>query len=316
MATSLHVAVIRSGNHPADVHQRLQSTPLLLGLNRLGVRTSLITPGATVGEDSPTHMVVHFYDRQAVVTAFKLRQRFNFKIVCLCCDIYDLEPLRAIADGADLLLAPTALHRDVLRSAVLKPVKVLPEAVDAIALPGAGPHIPVQGDRKICWFGYPESFAKSMRFVMPHLLQQPDFLVDRFDIITTAGQELCPGVRHRSFVAETFYADTAEYSHSLLNHFAHDLQVNTYIKSPNKLVTSIVRGLVPLASATPAYVQMARRFGLEGLLFGNAGRAAQLIRSLDAERDRAKYGLDEVARTLEAEGSPQAIASRFLELIA
>ena len=151
---------------------------------------------------------------------------------------------------------------------------------------------------------------------MPHLLQQPDFPADRFDIITTAGADLCPGVRHRAFDAATFYADTADYSHALLCHFAHDLQLNTYIKSPNKLVTSIVRGLVPLVSATPSYLQMARRFGFEGLLYGSAGRAAQFFSSLDAERDRAKYGFADIARTLVAEGSPAAVATRFLEAIA
>ena len=150
MANSLHIAVIRSGNHPADVHQRLQSDPLLAGLAGMGVRTSLITPGTSVEADVPSHVVFHFYDRPAVVTAFRLRQRFNFRLVCLCCDIYDLAPLRAIAEGADLMLTPTALHRDILRSAVLKPVRVLPEAVDSIALPGAGPAVPAQGGNRVC----------------------------------------------------------------------------------------------------------------------------------------------------------------------
>lgn len=315
MASAPHVAVIRSGNHPADVHQRLQSNPLLEGLAAHGVRTSLITPGAAVDNAPPSHLVFHYYDRAAAVTAFRVRQRFDVRLVCLCCDVYDLETLRAIAEGVDLLLAPTALHRDLVQSAVLKPVRVLPEAVDPLALPGEGPAIPAAADGRVCWFGYPESFAKSMRYLMAHLRAQPGFEADRFDIITEEGQDLSPGLRHRPFQAETFYAVTADYSHALLSHFAHDLHVNTFIKSPNKLVTSLVRGLVPVISATPSYLQMARKYGFEGLLFGSAGRAAQLLKTRDAARDRSRYGLDEIGAQLAREGSPAAVAARFLELV-
>lgn len=312
----MHVAIIRSSNDPNQALQRLQSTPLLDGLGRLGVRASLVVlDDGPMKVAPPTHAVFHYFDKRAIASAVHLRKRMNVKLVCLCSDIYNISKIWSLADVSDMLLAPTMLHCDLIRSAVMTPVRMLPEAVDPIALPGSGQILPAAGSGNICWFGYPESFDKSMRHVLIQATKAARFPSARISLITAPGMVVMPGLRHIGFAPGTFYAATAEFSHALLSHFAHDHHINTFIKSPNKMVTALVRGLVPLASATPSYQQLARRYQLDGLLFAGPTGLARQLKALDAGRDREKYGLADVASQLQKDLSPEAIARTFLEIV-
>ena len=312
----MHIAILKSSNDPSNALHRLQSTPLHHGLEQLGVRTTQVMLDGAVGSIAPpTHIVVHYFDKKALAVAVDVRNQVRAKIVVLCSDIYDLATIRKFASQADLLLVPTRLHRDLMQSAVMTPVRVLPEAVDPIALPGEGPVLPPAIDNNICWFGYPESFAKSMRYLLPDALKASGFPAKRLCVLTAPGAELLSGLRHKSFTPESFYAETAEYSHALLSHFVHDHHINTFIKSPNKLVTSLVRGMVPLASATPSYLEIARSYHLEKLLFTGPADLARQLKTLDAERDRQAYGLAAIGQDLQKTFSPEATARRFLELV-
>ena len=312
----MHVVIVRSSNDPNQALHRLQSTPLLEGLGRLGVRATLVAlDDGPMKIDPPTHAVFHYFDNRAIASAAQLRKKLKVKLVCLCSDIYSFSKVCSLADVSDLLLAPTMLHCDMIRSAVMKPVRMLPEAVDPIALPGSGQALPAAEGGNICWFGYPESFDKSMRHVLPQAMKAADFPSGRINLITAPGSEVMPGLRHIVFAPGTFYAATAEFSHALLSHFAHDHHINTFIKSPNKMVTALVRGLVPLASATPSYLQLAQRYQLGGLLFAGPGGLARHLKALDASRDRQKYGLADVASQLLKAHSPEAIARTFLEIV-
>lgn len=315
-AARLHVMFIRNSDRPDDALQRLQSTPLRIGLSVLGVRTSVVDLSAMPPSiPRASHLVVHHNDVPAIRAAAELRGRFSARVVCLSSDVYRYKRYRDLDTITDLFLAPTPLHCDVIRSAVSRRVELLPESIDPIALPLAGNKCPVAPDNRVCWFGYPESFAKSMRFLLPEALTRAEFDSARFGIFTAPGKELLAGAVHLPFIAGSFYAQTAGYSHALLSHFAYDLHVNTLIKSANKMMTAIVRGMVPLFSATPAYQDLAARYGLEGLCFRNAGELAEQLRTLDHARDIKKFNLPAVRRDLLKRHAPDALARRFLEII-
>jgi hypothetical protein len=313
----MHVVIARQSNKTVHALYRVQSTPLHEGLRQLGVASTLaVLDGAGRDIAPPTHLVVHYFDKTAIAAAAEIRKATQAKLVCFCSDLYDLTPIRALSSVVDIFLAPTPLHHDVIRSAVMKPVCMLPDSLDPIALPPDASILPAAANNTVCWFGYPESFAKSMRFVLPDALKASGFPAARFGLITAPGVQLIDGVRHKSFVPETFYADTAEFSHSLLSHFPQDLHINTFIKCPNKMMTSIVRGLVPIASATPAYQDLAKTYQLEDLLFTGAADLSRRLMSLDAETERKKYGLAAVGAAIAKYYSPEAMARRFLEIMA
>ncbi|WP_421694116.1 hypothetical protein [Aestuariivirga sp.] len=312
----MHVVFVKSSDNPRDVLQRLHSTPLYVGLRELGVSTGMaVLDSATVDIAPPSHAVIHYNDRRAIAAAFELRKSHPVKILCLCADVYELAPYRWLAESVDLFLAPTPLHRQVIQSAVMKPVAVLPEAIDPIALPGQGTAVPVACNNRLCWFGYPESFGKSMGYLLPDAFARSSFDVKLFTIITDTQEPLWQGAVHKPFTETGFYRDAADCGYALLSHFAYDLQLNSFIKSPNKLLTALVRGMVPLASATPSYWNIARNYGLEPLLFDGPLTLSRLLKTLDCARDRARFGLEGIGQDLREKHSNTATARRFLDLI-
>jgi len=55
-------------------------------------------------------------------------------VYCFLSDLPDLSYFIQLSEVVDCFLAPTELHRDVVQSAVLKPMAHVPESVDPIAL--------------------------------------------------------------------------------------------------------------------------------------------------------------------------------------
>lgn len=316
MSPKMHIVFVRDRPNPENALQRLYSNPLHEGLRSLGIETTMVHAGLSPAViEPPSHVIVHQNDEVAILTAVPLKTKASFKLICLCSDIYDLSALKRLSDSVDLFLVPTPLHADMLQSIGVRKVAVLPEAVDPIARPGADILRPLNDENRLCWFGYPESFEKSLRYLLPDAFTTARFDVSRFGIISSEHDRLLPGAEHRLFSAGSFYETTKDYSYSLLSHFAYDLHINTFIKSPNKMITALVRGMIPLVSATPSYEATARRFGLEPLMFKGPADLAALLQNLDSQKDRVSFGMDEIAKTLLAEFSSAAITQRLLEHI-
>jgi glycosyltransferase involved in cell wall biosynthesis len=302
---------------PANALARLQSDPLIDGLQQWQYRAVRIdlSPGKPVAVPRPKIVLVHHDDTEAIHKAHELRKRTRCRVFCLASDIYDLDRYRTIAQVADGFLVPSALHREVLAPAVGIDVQVLHEAVDPIALPSTGLPSAPSRNRDVLWFGYPESFTKSLDPLLARACERAGFETNRIHIITAPGQILLPGAVHHPFDHERFYVDSGHCSYALLSHFALDLHVNTLIKSPNKLITSLVRGLIPLASDTGNYRALMNEYGLGQFLFGNAAELAHLLRNLDPDRDRDAREWQAIATDLRHRFSPRAMAQRFLELV-
>jgi hypothetical protein len=91
--------------------------------------------------------------------------------------------------------------------------------------------------------------------------------------------------------------------------------LNTLIKSPNKMITSIVRGILPYASSTPAYTQIAKQYGLEKLLFRSPHELAVKLRNADFERESRQIGLPQIRSELMRAFSPKSIAKQMLDAL-
>ena len=258
---------------------RLQSNPLINGLVELGFRTFYweLSPNMTIdGIPEHKYFIYHHDDMLAIQLLIEIKKIYKTVSVCLTSDIYNISIYVSLAGLTDLFIAPTEMHKVILQSAVTKPVIFIPECIDPIAYPPPNwikcdmPEI-----KKILWFGYPESFEKSFKYLMPALNASSITTADM--VVITRGQNVIQNVEHRDFDANSFYEKSTDVQYALLSHFSYDNQLNTWIKSPNKLVTSIIRGFVPFCSATPAYSELLNRYNLAELLFKTPDQLGELL---------------------------------------
>ena len=183
-------------------------------------------------------------------------------------------------------MVPTELHQEVLKPAVWVDVFVLPEGIDPISMPANGKESPVLQNEYVCWFGYPESFKKSFKYVLTTAIEKSNFPKHNLDLITMRGITLINEIRHLTFDESTFYEQTSYYGYSLLSHFVFDGHINTYIKSPNKLVTCLVRGMIPLVSNTRNYRTLVDDYDLHRFSYSNGPDLVRLLRNLNCSADR------------------------------
>ena len=296
---------------------RLQSEPLFAGLQGLEPsRVQRAIPiNGTVRLRRPSHLVIHYNDDPAVKMARAIKHASGCKVICLSADIYGLDRYANLAEFVDLFTVPTIAHREILESALWVPVAVLPEGVDPIALPPAGALAQdVAQAGRICWFGYPESFQKSLIRIVDRAIQESGMSRGEIGLITDTRNQVCAGGRHLPFSPDSFYAMTSESTYALLSHFAYDLHVNTLIKSPNKLITSLVRGMTPIVSMTRNYLPFIEEFGLQNHAFRNGSELAKRLREARTEAGLGD-NLVAIRQELLARFSPEALARHFLELI-
>jgi hypothetical protein len=307
-------AFVRSFDDSAVI-VRVQSDVLIEGLRRIDPASVLqVRPGDAAPIGRSDWLVVHYSDRSALDAARRAKQATGCRIACLGADIYRIGLYVTLDEHVDHFLMPTPLHCEIVRAAVWHPCDHLPEGIDRIAVPNGGVPEPVSADVSLGWFGYPESFKKALLYVLPRALAEAGIAPAQLTMITSADQELVPGARHLTFSERDFYMQSAGLSHVLLSHFAFDGHINSYIKSPNKLITSLVRGLTPVFSATPAYLELARDYELEELVFRNGPELTDRLRRL-TELRLGESRLAAIAADLRERLAPERIARRFLDII-
>ncbi len=299
-----------------DAVSRVQSDPLLKGVAEVSSFSVAVAHPSEVLRlrSMPQYVLVHFGDREAVRFAHQLKRLSGCKVLCLASDIYKLENYVSIDELVDVFIAPTALHREILQAAVRAEVVEVPESIDPIALPVSG-SIPVERNQRMCWFGYPESFDKSMRYILSNAITASGLASEQLTLITSGRVNAPVDLPRIEFSERTFYEVTAGFSYALLSHFAFDCHLNSYIKSPNKLITSLVRGMLPLASSTPSYRQLMGEYDLEKFLYRDARDLARLFASVDGGRDHGRIDVSSISADLQRRFSPAATASRLLTLI-
>ncbi len=296
---------------------RVQSDPLFAGLAKLGcsAESRQYKIGIDLNIPVPKYLVVHYDDADALHKAAIIKNATNCRVICLASDIYAFDHYRAIDAFVDMFVAPTVHHKMVLQSAVWNSVIVVEEAVDQIAFPNRTDKVEQSRDGKICWFGCPESYSKSMSYLLPKAFENAGFPLSNFEILTRAGCIVAPDLKHIPFEVDTFYRLSGGFTYSLLSHCSFDLHLNSWIKSPNKLITSIVRGLVPLFSATPNYMDLCSDYGLSALSYVGSSSLSDLLRRLNPEEDWHRYELGKVADHLTQRFSPSSMAHSFLNQV-
>jgi len=294
---------------------RIQSNPLIKGLEECGlsVREKIYFPGEVITVPFPRHVIVSNDDMESILKAQELKTLCGCTVVCLTSDIYNLERSISISEIADIFVVPTAAHQKILQSALWKNVIVVPESIDPIAVPNNGIVLPVIKTGKLCWFGYPESFKKSFKHIFSKALELSGTEKDRIAFITTPGVILHDEITHIPFDANDFYKISQSYEYSLLSHFSFDHHINTFIKSPNKLVTSLVRGMIPLVSDTFNYSEIMGYYNLEKFMYKNGRELVRLLGDLKSLSNSIE--IQPIAEDLQIRYSSKSVAKIFLNVI-
>lgn len=312
---------------------RLQSEPILRGLRNLpGFEARLCEakslPGLMVNNLSC--IILHYNDRKAEKAVREIMQGSSkLLVVVLCSDIYSYSRYVELHDIADLYIAPTEAHQKILSAQLYKPVYTIQECIDPIATCGGvtakrkrASDAPGKASKRVVWFGYADSFVKSMASLMPIIERNiATGNIDDFHLILNRQQY---DRRYRDifdlptieYDSKTFLETISNFDYAILSHFALDLEVNSYIKSPNKAITAFVAGVVPICSDTPNYRALFSRYGLEKFLFSSPRELDGIIKSFDLDADLRAIQESNVIPSLLSDCSQERATEKFLNSLA
>lgn len=294
--------------------RRVGSDALFDGFDALGVSSGRYI-GATIDSGllpECRYLVIHATDAAVIESARAIKRATRCEIVCLTSDLYHLDWHRELATFVDYFVAPTRFHVEILRPAVWRPVLEVPEGIDPIALPVDGLVRPVEQNDRLLWFGYPESFSKSLQFLLPRALEESRTEAAELLVLTAPGHQLLPEAEHLPFSTDNFYELAGRCGYALLSHFVFDAHINSYIKSPNKLLTALVRGSVPFASDTPSYREVMSLYQLENFTYRSGQDLVRLLAERNIERDRSSIPFRQIQEDLQSRFSPAAIGAAFI----
>jgi len=204
-------------------------------------------------------------------------------------DDWSLRRLPLFLPFVDLMLVSTPEMRDFLAAVSPVRVEVLRDPIDFCLLhsmeksPGGEPP-------RVVWFGYAESYRRSMPPYQACLAA----LHRRRDIdyhIVTKQERYGPtpiGTIHE-YVPERFLSLLETFDIGVLSHVPADHAVSTLWKSENKAALAINRGLAVAASRTPAYERLFTACGLEDFLFSSPSELAAILRRLTSWSERHRF---------------------------
>jgi hypothetical protein len=235
-------------------------------------------------------------------------------IMLLIADLYpkSIKKLPLWSALADVFLVPTPEMRNFLSVFTEKPVEVHIDPID-FGLTQSLTKTPTNSF-KVVWFGYPESYHKSMGQYEHTLRQLHKNNELEYHIITNNDQygtmESC--IIH-PYEYQSFLSLLETFDVCLLSHTPTDFFVNTLWKSENKAVLAINRGLACVASKTPAYERLFTKCGLQDYLFNSNVELREALYKVKDAQNRQRF-LDKSQRIVLTDYSSVKMANDWVSL--
>ncbi len=216
----------------------------------------------------------------------------NAVVMLLMADFYpqSIEYLRYWEKYVDVFLVPTPEMSEFIKIFTRKSVSVLIDPIDFGLLESRTPAIGNNLPLKVVWFGYPESYAKSMEIYAEtlfalHRQKKIEFnIVSKNNVYGDIG-----GAFMHEYRTETFLDLLSQFDVAVLSHFPFDFSISTQWKSENKAVLAINRGLPVIASRTPAYQRLLQACGQDEYLFSTVGELENSLERIANPANRVKY---------------------------
>lgn len=143
---------------------------------------------------------------------------------------------------------------------------------------------------RVIWFGYPESYRKSMANFHEALMALHDAREIDYAIVTNPEKfGTSPEANILAYEHNTFPQLIQGFDICVSSHMPLDFSMSTYWKSENKAVLAINRGVPVIASRTPAHERLLAACGLREFLFDDVHGLRRAIRRLAEPAARGTY---------------------------
>jgi hypothetical protein len=191
----------------------------------------------------------------------------------------------------DIFLVPTIEMKNIVQVHTSSKVEALVDPID-FNLQSYKTKKMSNSPIKVCWFGFPESYKKSMTefetsIVEMNITGEIDYhIISKNDSYGKSTKGF--GTIHE-YRQETFLELLENFDVCVLSHHPLDFDINTYIKSENKAVLAINCGLPVVASSTPAYSRLLNQCGLSEFLFSSTEELKVAIKKMQSLEIRENY---------------------------
>ncbi|AYG68750.1 MULTISPECIES: glycosyltransferase family 2 protein [unclassified Rhizobium] len=255
--------------------------------------------------------------REGEVLAFK-KKNLAVPIIALISDFYPRVPIqmRKFYKIVNVFVVPTVEMRDVMACFTQTDVVVMADPIDfCFDRSFVKKHV-AKKPLDVMWFGFRESFEKSMREYSPLLEHYHSIRRIRYHIITNTADFSGPSdaILHE-YRAESFSKMLPMFDVCVLSHTPNDFQISTYIKSENKAVLAINRGVPVVASKTPSYSRLLGSLNLSNYLYTTRDELEAALFELECPVRRNEY-LSQSQKAVLQEFSPQSVAEEWSKLVA
>jgi len=257
---------------PFSMHEPIHRMKITGLISRLGQVFAFNNFGS--GKENPDGVLVNCLHQDIIDNPdflATLRGRATDAVVMMMmADFYpnSIEYLNKWSKFVDIFLVPTPEMRDFIQIYTRKKVEVLIDPIDFGLLHSEKVRSEKNSGIRVVWFGYPESYSKSMVPFEETLIDMHRSGEIEFHIISKNESygEGPNGFMHE-YNPDTFLDLLSNFDVCVLSHLPFDFSISTQWKSENKAVLAINRGLPVVASRTPAYRRLLENCNVGNSLF-------------------------------------------------
>lgn len=272
------------------------------------------------GDVNTKALLINKLDGMLLLHSEFREKRPNAAVMLFLADLHpeDLPGIRAHETRVDLIIVPTQEMRDFLSALVKTPVFTIPDPIDFwITKPRRKQHQKSFGRRplRVIWFGYPESYRRSMLpydGALSSLVSRG--LIDMTILTSRTRLNFHASFRQQIYDWQTAAQVITEHDVTVSSHLPFDFSVSTLMKSENKAILSIALGLPVVASRSPANTRLLSRLGLDNYLFSTSNELESALMLLEDPATRDYY-LDRAQPIVAREYSYLEVAKQWESLL-
>jgi len=223
-----------------------------------------------------------FYKDIDAINAIKQLNRGQIASICFCSDVENYADYQQAYEVADAFVCPSLMHQNILQYVYGLPTYILREAIDPI-LKQLPDRKFTSASTNLVWFGFFESYQRSMVNLEPAIIEALQNLwINSFTVISSQSirESLPPEFNFVEYGVEKFEEQIQAFDFAILSHAPLDLHLNTFIKSPNKAISAIVSGIIPICSDTPNYRLLMEELKLGSYIFNSPSVLLKILQEL------------------------------------
>ncbi len=321
----VHDGVISSPVASARLRAILPAKEMLKQQSGLGIRLIPLMNGTNITEEVLQETDVAIFGK--VLQRFPglsraLKERNIRVIVDLCDDVFSLQHLRTIYQellaDADHLVCSTPKLAELIETTLQRTATVIPDCVEGERLPVKKLENYLSSRISLLWFGHELHLEKTVGPLIPRL-NEVDRATVEFTIVTgqsAATDSWLSQVRETAPFNVTLRMEPWSIAAMKAAYRSADIVVipglsdeQYHVKSPNRLVESLVAGVPVSAYTIPSYMEFSDFAVITDDVIDGVNR---ILRSPATYLQRLEHGQQVILASL----SPRAIASKWLDMVA